>query len=984
RPAPVRAALGKAIAPPERAEPAFSTLPSPDRRSALLVAYEGTEGPSFVRFLYEGAGEPGPVRVLRGALPVAAFAAPEPLLATAGAAGLCVGPLDETRGPAHCRPQAAQAIVRMENGLAPIEQRLASVERAGAATPARPAAPAKKKGARTGKRRPARAKRGAATGEPRPPPASAALGVSIWLRRLGPMGEPQGEPQDTGLRFVPPLAGMALNQAVAAGSGVELLWYEQAEAARAPGAGRGRAVPRARLVAGRLDAAGRYDPASRRVLLEGEKGWGYIEGHVEPRLFAAAGDAVFVGRVLPSGAAAGGCEARPLAGNPAELRPPVAVCAVDPFRLASPAPISAAELAALDAVSGLGPVLSEGQPPGEAERVAWVGERGYFLQGGKLRSFGRAGTGVRDEPHPFVAERSRIFWGVLGPEGEGLAATSGGLVELGAGASLRRHELPEPGAAWWLEPEARPQVAHIGASWWAIRPARGEGRRGGDVVRLLPSPAEPSPLAALAYPDSSALVGGARRGLFVVRGARLGVYRLGEDGTTELLGSHRADLPLGFSAVSRAGGGALLAGIGRDGYPVTLALGDDGRLAGTHRGPQAVAPGPSRVWLVPRAGGGALLADRGWRHAIWIDDDGRVLATRPWPRERARSACLDGEPAPLVLPGPEPGSMVRPAALGEGGSCVVGLPVWGKEGSLFWLGSRMDGLDSRAVLGVLRLPETTPVPAPAAASGSAEPAAAPARTPGGDGRCPPDMVLVAGRYCVDRFEARLHDAATGLALSADYAASPDMARHAWQEWTTGRWRVGDLAARALPLPLLPAWQLSAALRPVARSELGVVPSGYVSGLVAEQACTSAGKRLCTVEEFVTACRGEKGTLFPYGADYEPGACNVFRPEHPAAILHGNASLGHLDPRLNRVRAGEGPLLRPAGATARCASRWGDDEIYDLVGNLDEWLDEPGGAFAGGFYARATRQGCEALITAHPRRYLDYSTGVRCCRDAKPP
>jgi formylglycine-generating enzyme len=53
----------------------------------------------------------------------------------------------------------------------------------------------------------------------------------------------------------------------------------------------------------------------------------------------------------------------------------------------------------------------------------------------------------------------------------------------------------------------------------------------------------------------------------------------------------------------------------------------------------------------------------------------------------------------------------------------------------------------------------------------------------------------------------------------------------------------------------------------------------------------------------------------------------------------------------------------------------------LVGNLDEWVDEEGGAFAGGFYSRSTRAGCEAVITAHPKQYLDYSTGVRCCRDA---
>jgi hypothetical protein len=45
------------------------------------------------------------------------------------------------------------------------------------------------------------------------------------------------------------------------------------------------------------------------------------------------------------------------------------------------------------------------------------------------------------------------------------------------------------------------------------------------------------------------------------------------------------------------------------------------------------------------------------------------------------------------------------------------------------------------------------------------------------------------------------------------------------------------------------------------------------------------------------------------------------------------------------------------------------------------VDEGAGAFAGGFYARATKAGCDAVITVHPKIYIDYSIGVRCCRDA---
>jgi hypothetical protein len=191
------------------------------------------------------------------------------------------------------------------------------------------------------------------------------------------------------------------------------------------------------------------------------------------------------------------------------------------------------------------------------------------------------------------------------------------------------------------------------------------------------------------------------------------------------------------------------------------------------------------------------------------------------------------------------------------------------------------------------------------------------------------------------------------------------------------------SARASSTPLAsgapPAWELLEPFEPKALSLAGVTPNGYVSGVLAARACANAGKRLCTAAEWVTACRGERNRQFPYGAIYEAGACNVYREAHPAAVLWGNASRNHLDPRLNLVSGATGPLLRRTGETERCRSDWGADAVFDMVGNLDEWVDEPGGAFLGGFYSRATLNGCDARVSEHPPEYFDYSTGVRCCR-----
>ena len=70
-----------------------------------------------------------------------------------------------------------------------------------------------------------------------------------------------------------------------------------------------------------------------------------------------------------------------------------------------------------------------------------------------------------------------------------------------------------------------------------------------------------------------------------------------------------------------------------------------------------------------------------------------------------------------------------------------------------------------------------------------------------------------------------------------------------------------------------------------------------------------------------------------------------------------------------------------GAFTQCVS---SDGAFDLHGNLHEWVDDPAGTFRGGFYADASLNGpgCTYATTAHNFTYHDYSTGFRCCADAR--
>ena len=261
-----------------------------------------------------------------------------------------------------------------------------------------------------------------------------------------------------------------------------------------------------------------------------------------------------------------------------------------------------------------------------------------------------------------------------------------------------------------------------------------------------------------------------------------------------------------------------------------------------------------------------------------------------------------------------------------------------------------------------------------------------ADAPAGAGRmtgaCPAEMARVTS-FCIDRWEASLVDQTTGRALSPYYPPEPRRLAQVHELWRVERHQVGDDAARAFPLPEVPEHQLASRFEPRAVSRAAVVPHAYLTYHAAKRACENAGKRLCKEEEWLTACRGQHRTKYPYGNTFTREKCNVYRFYHPAFVLHGISSSGLTDPRLNLVRErGVDPVLRATGATPSCASVWGDAALYDMVGNLDEWIDDDSGVFVGGFYARATMQGCQARIASHAPSYYDYSIGTRCCRDAR--
>lgn len=225
------------------------------------------------------------------------------------------------------------------------------------------------------------------------------------------------------------------------------------------------------------------------------------------------------------------------------------------------------------------------------------------------------------------------------------------------------------------------------------------------------------------------------------------------------------------------------------------------------------------------------------------------------------------------------------------------------------------------------------------------------------------------------------DKTTGRPLSPYYPPQTRLLKEVFQSWDIDRASYGNDGARKMPVPEVSEWQRTHDFEAKAVSQPGVVPQAYVSYPLAKRACENAGKRLCSRDEWVSACKGENATKFPYGETYDRVKCNVWGYVHPGVVLHQSATFGHRDPRLNLVsEGGDKPYLRLTGATATCASKWGKDVAYDMVGNIDEWVEGDRPEFVGGFYARSTGNGCESRVTNHAPVYYDYSVGVRCCRD----
>ncbi len=130
---------------------------------------------------------------------------------------------------------------------------------------------------------------------------------------------------------------------------------------------------------------------------------------------------------------------------------------------------------------------------------------------------------------------------------------------------------------------------------------------------------------------------------------------------------------------------------------------------------------------------------------------------------------------------------------------------------------------------------------------------------------------------------------------------------------------------------------------------GEKPFTGVSWVQAKMYCLESGKRLCTPEEWVGACKGLKANNYPYGDKFEKKTCPT-----------------------------EGKGVYPSGSFPNCRNSFG---IFDMVGNVWEWVEGKKGDYPlmyGGAYGYDEQADCN-LSSQGSIGSKSGEVGFRCCK-----
>jgi hypothetical protein len=171
---------------------------------------------------------------------------------------------------------------------------------------------------------------------------------------------------------------------------------------------------------------------------------------------------------------------------------------------------------------------------------------------------------------------------------------------------------------------------------------------------------------------------------------------------------------------------------------------------------------------------------------------------------------------------------------------------------------------------------------------------------------------------------------------------------------------------------------------------GAHPVWMVDWSQSQATCESKGKRLCMASEWTAACEGPEHTPFPYGWERDHDKCNMdsfyIDPRKPAP--RAQFFFYSKDPDVAFKELSRLDQSVPSGSMETCKSGFG---VYDLPGNVDEWVRNDGPPHEKSMYAGLkggawghVRSQCRPETFSHEPEFTYYFVGFRCCRDPDGP
>jgi formylglycine-generating enzyme required for sulfatase activity len=165
------------------------------------------------------------------------------------------------------------------------------------------------------------------------------------------------------------------------------------------------------------------------------------------------------------------------------------------------------------------------------------------------------------------------------------------------------------------------------------------------------------------------------------------------------------------------------------------------------------------------------------------------------------------------------------------------------------------------------------------------------------------------------------------------------------------------------------------------NRLGKRPEVDIPWEDARSQCVNLGKRLCDAEEWTLACEGPVRKPYPFGFTRDASICNFDKPY----IVPNNFAFDN--PKTRAAEVARLNQSEPSGSRTRCVSDYG---VYDMTGNVDEWVFNEHGSpqrpeyqsgLKGGYWG-PVRNRCRPMTTDHNQWHRGYQIGFRCCNDVR--